>query len=144
MQTNTFQGIVVTNGFQSFAVFTYRCGSMQWSGDAMVGFKAISRLSRIHQLSGANASSIACQNSPRNVWSNVVYQLRKSNTSCFIASTLLFSSRLAGDTISSHWWKQDLPVIGDRGWHFWSSYDSSRISFWEPHPNICICTLIYM
>ena len=50
---------------------------MQWSGDAVIGFKADYNLHEIHQLSGSNANSIACQHSPRAVWSNVVYQLRK-------------------------------------------------------------------
>ena len=76
-QTNTFQGIVITNGYQSYTVFTYRCGSMQWSGNAVIGFKASSTLSEVHQLSGSSANSIACQNSPRNIWNNVIYQLRK-------------------------------------------------------------------
>lgn len=74
---NTFQGIVVTNGFQSFTVFTYQCGGLQWSGNAMIGYRANSRKFKIHELSGGNASSIACQNSPSSVWSNVIYQLRK-------------------------------------------------------------------
>lgn len=75
MQTNTFQGIVITNGYQSFTIFTYRCGSLQWSGDAVIGFKVNDELYEIHELSGNNGSSIACQNSPRTIWSNVVYQL---------------------------------------------------------------------
>ena len=50
---------------------------MQWSDNAVIGFKANSELYEIHRLSGRNANTIACQNSPRNVWSNVVYQLRK-------------------------------------------------------------------
>ena len=77
LQTNTFQGIVVTNGFQSYALFIYECGKLQWSGNGAIGFKANSRLSRIHRLSGSNASFVACENSPGSVWSNLVYQLRK-------------------------------------------------------------------
>lgn len=77
LQTNTFQGIVITNGYQSFSVFIYRCGSMQWSGGAKIGFKANDDLYEIHNLSGGNANRIACQNLPQAVWSNVVYQLSK-------------------------------------------------------------------
>ena len=77
MQTNTFQGLVITNGYQSFTVFTYRCGKMQWSGNAVIGFKANSELSAIHKLSGRNAKLVACRNLPTNIWSNVVYQLRE-------------------------------------------------------------------
>ena len=50
---------------------------MQWSGNAVIGFKINDEQFEIHELSGNNASSIACQNLPRTVWSNVVYQLRK-------------------------------------------------------------------
>lgn len=78
-QTNTFQGIVVTNGYQSFSVFIYRCGSLQWSGDAVIGFKVNSELLDIHALIGSNTSTIACQNLPGSVWSNVVYQLSKDS-----------------------------------------------------------------
>ena len=68
---------MITNGYQSFAVFTYRCGSLQWSGDAVIGFKVNDQLYDIHELSGNSANAIACLNSPRTIWSNVVYQLRK-------------------------------------------------------------------
>lgn len=77
IQTNTFQGIVVTNSFQTYALFTYECGKLQWSGNAAIGFKANSRFYGIHSLSGSNASSIACENSPGSIWSNLIYQLRK-------------------------------------------------------------------
>ena len=55
----------------------YECGKLQWSGDGVIGFKANSTLSKIHRLSGSNASLVACENSPESVWSNLVYQLRK-------------------------------------------------------------------
>lgn len=43
----------------------------------MIGFKVNDELYEIHELSGNNANSIACLDSPRTIWSNVVYQLRK-------------------------------------------------------------------
>lgn len=32
IQTNTYEGIFITNGFESHALFTYECGEVQWSG----------------------------------------------------------------------------------------------------------------
>ena len=77
MQTNTFQGILVTDGLQSYAIFTYQCGSMQWSGDpATIGFIADGGFFQNHPLSGTlNSRDIACQNFPGTVWNNVVYRL---------------------------------------------------------------------
>ena len=45
----------------------------------MIGFKVNDELYEIHEFSGNNANAIACQNSPRTIWNNVVYNLRKQN-----------------------------------------------------------------
>ena len=75
-QTNTYQGIVVTNGLMSFALFTYNCRRMLWSGGASIGVSADGRFFRNHNLSRAlNAHHVACLNSPRSNWTNVLYQL---------------------------------------------------------------------
>jgi len=50
---------------------------MDWSGNAVIGFKAGDDFFQNHPFSGSNASFIACQNSPDHSWSNVIYQLRK-------------------------------------------------------------------
>ena len=92
MQANTFQGIVITNGYQSYTIFTYHCGSLQWSGNAVIGFKATENLFQIHQLSGSDANLIACQKSPRSLWNNLIYSLCKyyklnvvhNNVTCYI------------------------------------------------------------
>ena len=76
-QTNTFQAIVITNGYQSYAVLIYNCDQMDWSGNAVIGFKADDDSFQNHPFSGSNASFVACQNSPDHTWSNVIYQLRK-------------------------------------------------------------------
>ena len=78
MQNNTFQGILITNGFQSYAIFIYRCGLMGWSGNATIGFKAAGDYYENHNLSGNSARLIACSNIPFNSsWTNVVYKLGK-------------------------------------------------------------------
>ena len=80
-QRNTFQGIVITNGSASYTVFTYECGSIEWSGtrgfgNAAIGFKADDGYYQEHPLSGTDEDdTIDCLNIPTTVWSNVVYKL---------------------------------------------------------------------
>ena len=76
MQTNTFQAIVITSGVESYAVFTYQCGTMEWSGGATIGFNANNTYFANHRLSGSfRANEVACLNSPITDWSNLVYQI---------------------------------------------------------------------
>jgi len=76
VQTNTFQGVVVSDGSRSYAVFIYRCGLMEWNGRAIIGFNANGSLYQNHRLAGTfSAKNIACLNSPDAIWSNVVYLL---------------------------------------------------------------------
>ena len=77
VQTNTFQGIVITNGQQSYALFTYQCGLLGWSGGATIGFTAAGKVYQNHHLSGTYARNIACLNSKITIWTNVIYQLSK-------------------------------------------------------------------
>ena len=85
LQTDTFQGIVITNGSRSYAVFTYKCGLMQWSGEATIGFKADRTYYRNNPLSGTVLSNtIACINVPASNWSNVVYNLLPAGMSIVI------------------------------------------------------------
>ena len=74
-QRNTFQGIVITNGASSYAVFTYECGDINWGGGATIGFKATGSFYQNHAYSGSRAASIDCVNSPTSQWNNVVYRL---------------------------------------------------------------------
>lgn len=74
-QTNSYQGIVITNGTDSFAIFTYQCGAMTWSGNATIGFNAGGSHFENHPLSGtSSAKSIACMNYDT-VWANLVFKL---------------------------------------------------------------------
>ena len=75
LQTNTFQGIVITNGASSYAVFTYECGDINWGDQATIGFKATGSFYRNHPYSASRAASIDCVNSPNSQWNNVVYRL---------------------------------------------------------------------
>ena len=75
LQRNTFQGLVITNGFLSYTVFTYQCDDIDWGGGATIGFKGDADFFINHPNSGDLAESIDCQGS--DTWNNIVYQLRK-------------------------------------------------------------------
>ena len=76
-QTNTFQGILITNGFQSYTVFTYRCLLIQWSGNAVIGFRATGNFNENHAISGGDSSNVSCLNTLKSSWTNIIYPLRK-------------------------------------------------------------------
>ena len=81
LQNNTFQGALVTDGTDSYAVFTYRCGDLQWpnymdaSGFEFIGFLG-SNFPQLHRLLNSRnvSQEVACANYP-NVWNNLVYHL---------------------------------------------------------------------
>ena len=79
LQTNSFQGILITDGSTSYAVFTYRCGYMGWSDEpTLIGFRTGSYYTT-NSFSGNSANDIACANSPESVWTNVFYTLGNSS-----------------------------------------------------------------
>ena len=75
LQTNSFQGILITDGYSSYAVFTYRCGYMDWSDEpTLIGYR-IGSYDSTNSYSGNSANNIACAYSPHSVWSNELYTL---------------------------------------------------------------------
>lgn len=56
LQTNTFQGVIITDTFRTYYVFTYVCGEMEWSGlgseTAIVGFNSNADYFDNHPLNG--------------------------------------------------------------------------------------------
>ncbi len=56
MQTNTFQGVIVTDTFRTYYVFTYVCGDMEWSGQgtetAIVGYNSNGDYFKNHEANG--------------------------------------------------------------------------------------------
>ena len=81
-QGNNFQAVVATDGFQSFAVFTYQCGGLNWirgTAGASIGFSAKSGSGYAfanHPFSRKpNVNDIACYNQTCPPWSNVVYKI---------------------------------------------------------------------
>ena len=68
--------MIATDGFTSYAVFTYKCGELNWMDTTTIGFSITQDFYANHALSrAANINDIACFNSPNSVWSNVVYHI---------------------------------------------------------------------
>lgn len=93
LQTNTFQALVVTDGLRSYAVFTYKCNLLQWSGSnqhAVIGYNMRGRFMN-QPLSGfGQVVNVACVNNPATPWSNLVYfigtaqnELQRARADCF-------------------------------------------------------------
>ena len=61
--TNRFQGVLITDGYYSYAVFIYLCGSME-SGGGVIGWQASTSQYASYYLSGeSNSNDVACANS---------------------------------------------------------------------------------
>ena len=74
IQTNTYQGVLITDGLSSFAVFIYRCGYLEPEGIGRIGYYINNVTFMEHTL--ANSSSVACQ-SPQSEWSALIYRLNE-------------------------------------------------------------------
>lgn len=73
---NTFQAILITDETQSYVVFTYMCGLMEWENTATIGYTANGDSFDNHDPS---SDEIACVNSPDSDWSNVIYLLSEDD-----------------------------------------------------------------
>lgn len=87
LRQNTFQGVIITDEEnQTFAIFTYECGLLEWSDSpaslnqhAVIGYTAPGGFYSSHPLSGtADVTSVSCAACPRSIWSNLVYDLTAS------------------------------------------------------------------
>ena len=73
---NTFQGVLITDFSSSYSVFTYKCGDLEYSNGATIGFSSGDGLFANHPATErGSAQSIACLNQPTTPWVNVVYEL---------------------------------------------------------------------
>ena len=91
-QRNTFQAIIVTDGTETYAVFSYKCDLLQWTGywrHTAVGYSVQAADTSTdfdqfvnHPLSLRSfINDVACQNMENNIsWSNLVYKIGESNT----------------------------------------------------------------
>ena len=95
--TNTFQGVLITDGTTSYAVFLYYCSSMEWSGNAVIGWQVSSFRYRNHPLSGtSDAKQVACLNTATSSYNTVLFKLsRVSKLGSMHATAHMFSPCLA-------------------------------------------------
>ena len=67
--------MIATDGLASYAIFTYKCGELNWMDKTTIGFSITQDFFENHALSQTpNVNDIACLNSPNSTWSNVVYR----------------------------------------------------------------------
>ena len=79
MLTNRFQGVLITDGFDSYAVFLYNCDDMDWNGAAKIGWQASPSLYNSHRMSGAvNARDVACINTPITLSSTILFKISEA------------------------------------------------------------------
>ena len=84
---------MATDGDQSYAVFTYLCGELNWvqGSSAGIGFSAGPNLFANHPLSRQpNVNDIACVNQTCPPWTNVVYRISSGEN--YITCLLLKSN----------------------------------------------------
>ena len=71
--TNTFQGILITDGSSSYVVFVYECGGMEWGG-GVIGWQASRTDFYTHYLSRRiDSNDVGCLYSSS--YSAIVYRL---------------------------------------------------------------------
>ena len=78
--------VLVTDGTYSYAVLTYNCGLMGWSGSPTIGFTAGS--SNYDNYDPSN-SDVACLTSPNSNWTNIVYLLSEDSPELPLPSNTL-------------------------------------------------------
>ena len=59
-QNNSFNALVVTDGNQSYAVFVYKCGAINWGDYFAIGFKASGIFYENYDLGDHNVTDIGC------------------------------------------------------------------------------------
>ena len=79
IQENTYQAIVITDGKDSYTVFTYMCDLMQWSGlwrYPTIGYNAAGALFANHPLTGRKeANEIDCPANSNSEYTSVTYMI---------------------------------------------------------------------
>ena len=78
-QENTWQAILISNGTDSYAIFTYHCGDINWSRSTVIGYNAAGVVYMNHPLSGGSLpGDLDCRNAPDSNWTNILYNLTGS------------------------------------------------------------------
>ena len=77
-QTNSssFQAVLASQGKKTYAIFTYKCGLLDWNRtNVLVGFSASNTLFAKFPLSRQLQPSIDCFSSQTSNWSNIAYEI---------------------------------------------------------------------
>ena len=70
---------MITDVIKTYAVYTYHCNDIEWSGGSVIGFNAGGDYYANHPFSDSIvASDIDCVHHPGSEWNNVVYDLNPS------------------------------------------------------------------
>ena len=83
LQNNTFEGVLITDGEISYAVFIYQCGAINWSNRAvLIGYKSglidSDTIARYHPASFSDtALQLGCNDldTYMHPWENLIYRL---------------------------------------------------------------------
>ena len=68
---------MITDGYStSYAVFIYRCGDINWAGNAVVGYRAVGSVFDMNPASYSdNVLTLGCNNTRTYPWENLIYRL---------------------------------------------------------------------
>lgn len=73
--TILFTGVLISDGLASYAVFTYKCGGMEWGG-GVISWQASTSEYGSHMLSGlSNSNDVGCLNRDSSNYTSIVYRL---------------------------------------------------------------------
>ena len=82
LQENTYEGVIISDGIRTYAVYTHHCDLLEWAGfgnNAVVGYSLRGTYFANHPLSGLEeVEDIGCLNQSRSDWTNLVYRLSVS------------------------------------------------------------------
>ena len=79
--------MLVTDFFNSYAIFTYYCGDLSYLAKdrGVIGYNVEGDLHKIYESShGEMVHRIACWNHPSNRWVNIVYNLTNKGNSVIV------------------------------------------------------------
>ena len=85
LQSNTYQGVLITDGEVSYTIFIYQCGLLENGAIGAVGYYINGTHFQEHSLSNTALSAmVACQNVNNSVWSTVMFRLNGTGCNDFM------------------------------------------------------------
>ena len=138
---NSYQALVITDGGNTYTVFTYNCDLMQWSGywrHAIVGYNARGSLFENHPASGIEviSTAVACPNKIHYQvpWSNLVYKI--SPPPDFRSSKIIKCRELYQEDLKKWGEEEDMieisqklepcPCSVQQAWRDWGRFHAER------------------